>query len=145
MWIQTFFPTHPLFEHLKKYDFEGFAAEQLLEREQAGMPPFIYQALIRSQARTQQVAQDFLNAARDVSTLLLDQLGIEPQVIVVYPAVAMEMQRVANVERAQILIESRSRQAMQVLLQQWQNHLHELKKSHKGLIRWAIDVDPLQF
>ena len=144
MWIQTFFPTHPLFEHLKKYDFEGFAAEQLLEREQAGMPPFIYQALIRSQARTQQVAQDFLNAARDVSTLLLDQLGIEPQVIVVYPAVAMEMQRVANVERAQILIESRSRQAMQVLLQQWQNHLHELKKSHKGLIRWAIDVDPLQ-
>jgi len=144
MWIQTFFPTHPLFEHLKKYDFEGFAAEQLLEREQAGMPPFIYQALIRSQARTQQVAQDFLNAARDVSTLLLDQLGIEPQVVVVYPAVAMEMQRVANVERAQILIESRSRQAMQVLLQQWQNHLHELKKSHKGLIRWAIDVDPLQ-
>lgn len=144
MWIQTFFPTHPLFEHLKKYDFEGFAAEQLLEREQAGMPPFVYQALIRSQARTQQVAQDFLNAARDVSTLLLDQLGIEPQVIVVYPAVAMEMQRVANVERAQILIESRSRQAMQVLLQQWQNHLHELKKSHKGLIRWAIDVDPLQ-
>jgi primosomal protein N' (replication factor Y) (superfamily II helicase) len=108
------------------------------------MPPFVYQALIRSQARTQQVAQDFLNAARDVSTLLLDQLGIEPQVVVVYPAVAMEMQRVANVERAQILIESRSRQAMQVLLQQWQNHLHELKKSHKGLIRWAIDVDPLQ-
>jgi primosomal protein N' (replication factor Y) (superfamily II helicase) len=144
MWIQTFFPTHPLFEHLKKYDFEGFAAEQLLEREQAGMPPFVYQALIRSQARTQQVAQDFLNAARDVSTLLLDQLGIEPQVVVVYPAVAMEMQRVANVERAQMLIESRSRQAMQVLLQQWQDHLHELKKSHKGLIRWAIDVDPLQ-
>ncbi|MSQ57015.1 MAG: primosomal protein N' [Limnohabitans sp.] len=144
MWIQTFFPTHPLFEHLKKYDFEGFAGQQLLEREQADMPPFVYQALIRSQARTQQVAQDFLNAVRDASTLLLDQLGIEPHVVVVYPAVAMEMQRVANVERAQMLVESGSRQALQVFLQQWQVYLHKLKKSHKGMIRWVIDVDPLQ-
>ena len=57
----------------------------------------------------------------------------------------MAIQRVANVERAQMLVESPSRAALQRFLGGWQSVLHATRKEPqcKGLIRWAIDVDPL--
>jgi primosomal protein N' (replication factor Y) len=53
------------------------------------------------------------------------------------------MQRVANVERAQMLVESGSRRALQHFLAAWQADLQHLRGSHKAVLRWAIDVDPL--
>ena len=63
MWVQTRHPQHPLFAALRRHDYPAFAAQQLKEREQAGMPPFGFQALVRAEARTQEAAQAFLNAA----------------------------------------------------------------------------------
>ena len=62
-----------------------------------------------------------------------------------YPAVPMGLQKVADVERAQMLIESPSRAALQQFLNGWQSVLHATRSQPecKGLIRWAIDVDPL--
>ena len=53
----------------------------------------------------------------------------------------MSIQRVANVERAQMLVESASRGALQRFLAAWQPVLQATRE--KGLIRWAVDVDPL--
>jgi primosomal protein N' (replication factor Y) len=55
----------------------------------------------------------------------------------------MAMQRVANVERAQMLIECQSRKALQQFLSIWQPQVHALRAEHRQIIRWAIDVDPL--
>ena len=57
----------------------------------------------------------------------------------------MTIQRVANIERAQMLVESASRTALQRFLAAWQPVLFETRKQgeFKSLIRWAIDVDPL--
>jgi primosomal protein N' (replication factor Y) len=57
----------------------------------------------------------------------------------------MSLQRVANVERAQMLVESDSRVALQRFLAAWQDVLRQTRAlpAHKGLIRWAVDVDPL--
>jgi primosomal protein N' (replication factor Y) len=65
--------------------------------------------------------------------------------ITLYPAVPMSIQRVANIERAQMLVESPSRTALQQFLGGWQSVLHATRQQPqgKGLIRWAIDVDPL--
>ena len=136
MWVQTFHPDHPLFVALKKHDYPGFAGQQLKERQQAAMPPFAFQALLRAEARTQDVAQAFLQAAADASA------GLEGSGhVVVYSPVPMAVQRVANVERAQLLLESGSRPALQAFLSAWQPVLQDLRM--KGLIRWAVDVDPL--
>ena len=146
VWIQSFQPSHPLYAALKTHDYPGFAQDQLTERQQAGMPPFTAQALVRADARSQDVAQAFLNAARDAALHTMAQWpGWDPVLaqITVYPAVPMGMQRVANVERAQMLVESPSRPALQHFLQAWQDMLHTLRSEHKGLIRWAVDVDPL--
>ena len=140
MWVQTYHPTHPVFEFLKRHDFAGFAAQQLLEREQAGLPPFSFQALLRAEARTQQAAQDFLNAAKALGEA---RLAADAGVLSVYPAVPMSMQRVANVERAQMLVESHSRKHLQQFLATWQEDLQQLRAQHKAVLRWAIDVDPL--
>ena len=140
MWVQTFHPTHPLFEALKKHDYPAFAAQELKEREQAGLPPFSFQALVRAEARTQETAQGFLQAA---SALAQDSAAALE--VTLYPAVPMSVQRVANVERAQMLIESPSRTALQRFLVSWHPTLHAVRHGPqgKGLIRWAVDVDPL--
>jgi primosomal protein N' (replication factor Y) len=136
MWVQTWHPRHPLFKALRNHDYPAFAAQQLKEREQAGMPPFGFQALLRAEARTQEAAQAFLHAA-GVAASGLD--GAER--VTLYSAVPMSIQRVANVERAQMLVESASRSALQRFLAAWQPVLQATRE--KGLIRWAVDVDPL--
>ncbi len=144
MWIQTFHPQHPLFDALKRHDYPAFADQQLQDRRSAGLPPFSFQALLRAEARTQEVAQGFLTAA---SSAAADQLAGLPGFALVtrYPTVPMGMQRVANVERAQMLVESPSRVALQTFLAHWHVVLHTTRQTEagRGLLRWAVDVDPL--
>ena len=148
MWVQTFHPSHPLFEALKKHDYPAFAEQQLKERLEAGLPPSTYQALIRSDARAQAVAQAFLNHANAQLQSLEGFSANDASALAevsVYPAVPMSIQRVANVERAQMLIESSSRKALHRVLELLQEQLHASRSEpqHKGLIRWLVDVDPL--
>jgi primosomal protein N' (replication factor Y) len=138
MWVQSFHPLHPLFEALKQHDYPAFAEQQLKEREQATLPPFSFQALVRAEARSQEAAQSFLNAAREAGAALADELLVD-----LYPAVPMTIQRVANIERAQMLIECTSRKALQHFLAHWQVDLHAMRSAHRQVIRWAVDVDPL--
>ncbi len=142
MWVQTFYPQHPLFAALKTHDYPKFAEQQLEERKAAGLSPFGFSALVRAEAKAQDVAQGYLNAA--IASALEAQLEGHNR-ITAYPAVPMTVQRVANIERAQMLVESASRTALQRFLSAWQPVLFETRKQgeYKSLIRWAIDVDPL--
>jgi len=148
MWVQTQHPQHPLFAALKAHDYPGFAARQLAERAQAGLPPYSHLALLRAEARSQAVAQEFLGALAQAAQQTLGSDGsLAPALARVtwYPAVPVAVQRVANVERAQMLLESPSRGALQRVLAACQPLLHQLRAApaHRGLLRWAIDVDPL--
>ncbi len=136
MWLQTMHPEHPLFASLRAHDYPGFAAQQLRERAQAGLPPYSYQALIRAEARTQEAAQEFLSLASEATANVT-----AAEHVTLYPAVPMTIQRVANIERAQMLVESTSRAALQKFLSAWQPVLRASKV--QGMVRWAMDVDPL--
>jgi primosomal protein N' (replication factor Y) (superfamily II helicase) len=136
MWLQTMHPEHPLFASLKAHDYPGFAAQQLRERAQAGLPPHSYQALIRAEARTQEAAQEFLVLASESAAHVA-----AAEHVTLYPGVPMTIQRVANIERAQMLVESASRAALQKFLTAWQPVLRATKV--QGMVRWAMDVDPL--
>ena len=140
LWVQTWHPTHPLFAALGKHDYPGFAGTELAEREAAMLPPFASQALLRADAKSQAAAQTFLNQAKDAANELAEQMGVG-----IYPAVPLTIARVANVERAQMLIECANRATLQKFLAQWQHTLQSLRgtPAGKAVIRWAIDVDPL--
>ncbi len=140
LWVQTWHPEHKLFAHLRTHDYPGFATTELTDRQAAAMPPFAHQALLRADARTQEAAQGFLKAAA------LAAQGLPArEAITLYPAVPLTIQRVANVERAQLLIESDSRAALQRFLTAWQPLLLQSRSAPeaRGLIRYAVDVDPL--
>jgi primosomal protein N' (replication factor Y) (superfamily II helicase) len=140
LWVQTWYPQHPLFASLKAHDFPAFAQEQLQEREMAAMPPFGAQALLRADGRSQSAAQGFLNLAASQASGLPHR-----DEVTLYPAVPLTIQRVANVERAQMLVECASRGELQRFLAAWQPVLHACRNAPqaKGLVRWAVDVDPL--
>ncbi len=142
MWIQTHDPSHPVYTALRSHDYPAFAARQLRERRDAGMPPFAFQAIVRADARTQEAAQAFLAAAAEAAR----QAGL-PHVddVFLYPPIPMSVQRVANVERAQMLIESAQRPALLRFLWAWQAHLHWIRAQpeHRALVRWLVDVGPL--
>ncbi|WP_156884517.1 primosomal protein N' [Pandoraea thiooxydans] len=133
--IQTRYADHPLYAALLRHDYAGFAAGQLAEREQASLPPFTHQALLRAEARALAVALEFLQTARD--------LGQTPELasaqVTLYDPVPMTLVRVANSERAQLLVESPSRPALQQFLSGWVARLRDTKTA----ARWYLEVDPL--
>jgi primosomal protein N' (replication factor Y) (superfamily II helicase) len=140
MWIQTAHPQHALFAALRRHDFAAFAASQLAERRALGLPPFVHLALLRAEAREAASAQAFLDAAAALPA---------PAGIVRYAPVPTSVARVAGVERMQLLVESASRAQLQHWLADWLPQLHALRSARsadfKGLLRWAVDVDPLSF
>lgn len=133
--IQTRYATHPLYGALMRHDYTGFAQDLLIERQNAQLPPFSYQALLRAEARSLADALAFLAMARE----LAQREDMADPRVALYDAVPMTMVRVANVERAQLLVESPSRNAVQRLLAAW---LPELRAC-KTAVRWHIEVDPL--
>jgi len=139
MWVQTWHPRHPLFAALAKHDFAAFAASQLRDREGAGLPPFASLALLRAEARDVVMATAFLHAAARLAAAAPEAAGV-----MVYPPVPPPISRVAGVERMQMLIESRSRAALQRFLSVWVPQLTPLaKETAHRVLRWAVDVDPL--
>ena len=142
MWVQTANPGHPLFAALRTHDYARFAASQLREREMAGLPPFAHLALLRAEAREAAVAEGFLKAARDAARSVAESLGLL-DALSLYAPVPPHVARVAGHERRQMLVESSSRAALQRVLSAWVTGLPALRAQHKGIVRWAIDVDPV--
>ncbi|HEY9066524.1 MAG TPA: primosomal protein N' [Burkholderiaceae bacterium] len=143
LWIQTWHPRHALYDALRRHDFEAFAASQLDERAAAGLPPHSSLALLRADARTAEAARAFLQATAELATTLP---GAEA--VMLYPPVPPAVARVADVERMQMLVESRSRAALQRFLAAWVPAIHALRrerdaKAEQRVLRWAVDVDPL--
>jgi primosomal protein N' (replication factor Y) (superfamily II helicase) len=137
MWVQTGNPQHPLFEALVRHDFESFAQVQLQQRQRAGLPPFSHLALLRAEAREADAAQRFLQAAREAAMNLPLAEGAT-----FYAPVPAPVAKVAGFERRQMLVESVNRALLQRLLAHWTPLLPPLRAVHKGIARWAIDVDP---
>ena len=135
--IQTQYPDHPLFAAVVAHDYPGFATQQLKEREQAGFPPYAFQAMLRAEAPDMADAIAFLKAAA-----ALPVIG-EHENIFIYDPVPMRMARLANLERGQLLAESHARPALQAFLSEWREAIEALKAPAK--LRWHIEVDPLEF
>ncbi|MDB5795614.1 MAG: primosomal protein, partial [Noviherbaspirillum sp.] len=128
--IQTRYPQHPLYRAVMAHDYDRFAASLLEERAHAALPPFLYQALLRAEARELPIALDFLQQA----SACVDHPGIT-----VNDPIPMTITRVANVERAQLLVESASRPALQAFLKGWMPALRSIKTRAK----WSLEVDPV--
>ena len=140
--VQTEHPEHPLYQCLLKQDVPAFLALELTERQRAGFPPFAAQAIVRAEAKLLDTVLDFLKRIR---TLVPNDA--HPDVFL-YDPVPMRMVKLAGRERAQLLIESPSRIALQNFLNDWLPRISAgrgMTRGHApGGVRWAVEVDPLE-
>ena len=128
--IQSRYCQHPLYGAVMRHDYDRFAGSLLEERHQAALPPYMYQALLRAEAPELATAIAFLEAARD---------AVPSDAVVINEPIPMTMTRVHNVDRAQLLVESNSRPALQAFLNEWVDALRAMKTR----VRWSLEVDPL--
>jgi primosomal protein N' (replication factor Y) len=133
--IQTEYPQHDLYRALAHHDFTSYAQHLLEERRSAAFPPFSHQALLRAEAPDLQQALDFLTGAAALA-------GTQVGPVSCYDPVPMRLARLNNLERAQLLVESTDRGALQAFLGHWVPALADLKAARD--LRWHLDVDPLE-
>ncbi len=137
--IQTDYPEQPVYQALLQHDYAGFAQYSLAERESIGLPPYAFQALLTAEARELNLALAFLAQAR---VLLQEQAGADASGLTLYDPVPLRVVRVANIERAQLLVESPHRPVLQAFLTQWSAALPAL--AAKARVRYQLEVDPLE-
>ncbi|MGN6984706.1 primosomal protein N' [Neisseria sp. P0008.S010] len=130
--IQTQLPEHPVFAAVKAQDYAVFAENELNERQMFAMPPFGFQTAFRADAPRVADAMEFLNAAKETLAPLL------PESVSQFGAAPMLMVRLAERERAQIFLESTSRQDLHRAVSLW---VQVLQQNRDGKIRWSVDVD----
>ncbi|HEZ2805084.1 TPA: primosomal protein N' [Neisseria meningitidis] len=131
--IQTQLPEHPVFAAVKAQDYAVFAENELNERQMFAMPPFGFQTAVRADAPRVADAMEFLNAAKETLAPLL------PESVSQFGAAPMLMVRLAERERAQIFLESVSRQDLHRAVSLW---VQVLQQNRDSKIRWSVDVDP---
>lgn len=134
--IQTAFPDHALFNALRIQDYESYANVLLQEREQMQFPPYVFTALLRAEANDYSLVQQFLQLAFALARSLGDQ-------VLVYDPVRPQMERLKGMERGYVLMQAKQRPALHQLLKQLVSQMRAHKLSAK--VRWAVDVNPLEF
>lgn len=132
--LQTHFPGHPLLENLIREGYSQFARSLLNDRQQAILPPFVSQVLIRSDATYPELPKIFLNEMRQ----LLEPYVGHLEILGPLPA---PMEKKAGKYRFVLLVQSAKRGVIQSILQRLLPQVEKLKSSQK--VRWSIDIDPM--
>src|SRR6266581_4433148 len=133
--IQTRYPDHPLYRSLVRHDYTGFAGSLLAERREAGFPPFVFEAALRAESGEMARALHFLESA-------VERAPQSRASLTVFDPAPMSLARLAEMERAQVLLQSRSRPRLQAFLREWSATLYRMP-THG--VRWHLDVDPVEF
>lgn len=134
--IQTQFPDHALFNALRVQDYVSYANAMLQEREQVQFPPYVFMALLRAEANDFSLVQQFLRYA-------FEQARSMSHDVLVYDPVRPQMERLKGMERGHVLMQAGSRIALQRLLKNLVSLLRTQAIAAK--VRWAVDVNPLEF
>ena len=133
--IQTRFPDHPLLHSLLDEGYPGFARQALLERQQAGLPPFSFQAMLRAEASKPETPDQFLSQAAGLARQLPWH-----EVVILGPAPA-PMPKRAGYYRSQLLLQAPTRNLLHKLLDTWIPQVEKLPQARR--VRWSLDVDPI--
>jgi primosomal protein N' (replication factor Y) len=132
--LQTRHPEHPLLLTLIRQGYGAFAAAALRERQQAGLPPFAAQALLRAEAVQPEPPEEFLRRAVEAAA------PWRSPDLALWGPVPAPMERRAGRYRAHLLAQAAGRPALQTFLERWVPELHRLPGA-RG-VRWSLDVDP---
>jgi len=129
--VQSNFVDHPLLQDLVHNGYHHFAHQALIERKQALLPPFTFQALLRADANYPSYPEKFLRALTQQRLEGCEFAGPVPAA----------MEKKAGKFRYHLIIQAKSRKdlhrAILQLLMQIPNN------EWQGKVRWSLDIDPI--
>jgi primosomal protein N' (replication factor Y) (superfamily II helicase) len=138
--IQTRFPGHPVYQAIAAQNYAQFSAIALKEREASHLPPYSFLAMLRAESRDSQMLADFMRGA---AKLAIEQVGLHSNEVQVWDPVPPTLARKAGFERRQLMVQAKSRKALQQFLSGWLPLVGEYQAIEKlRNIKWIIDVDP---
>src|SRR5690606_22935333 len=133
--LQTHHPEHPLLATLLSGGYHAFAAQELEQRQAAGLPPFAFLALLRAEAKHAGPPMAFLHAARRA----FEEAGVDAAAV--HGPMPAPMRKRAGMHRAQLLLSASARPQLHALLDRALPAIHALPEGRR--VRWSLDVDPL--
>jgi primosomal protein N' (replication factor Y) len=131
--LQTRQPDHPLLRKLIREGYPVFAAAALLERYEAGLPPYSYQALWRADASDEESPTQLLTRLVELASTQAEVLALGP--------VPAPMYKQAGRFRQQLLLQSAKRKPLHELVDFLIRQIPNLPEAKK--VRWSVDIDPL--
>ncbi len=134
--IQTRYPEHPIFKYVLSARYVQFANELLKQRHDAMMPPFSHQALLCSNAKNKQNAEDFLREA----VSLLKSIKIDT--VEIWGPVANIIPKKSDYYYFNLYLQSNDRKALHQILLTFNKHIDTLKLKNK--VRFYLDIDPIE-
>ena len=132
--LQTHYPRHESLLTLLTSGYEAFASDIRADRRAACLPPFSYQALLRSDARQVEHVRRFLDHAK--------QCFPAGEAVVYGPFPAM-MERRSGRTRWYLLVQAGRRSGLHRQLDEWLLKLQKMSSARK--VRWSVDVDPQDY
>jgi len=132
--LQTHYPQHQLLLRLLSSGYEAFADDISNDRRIACLPPFAYQALLRSDAHKKEQVRAFLDQAKQCFPI-----G-EATIYGPFPAM---MERRSGRTRWYLLVQAENRAILHRQLDQWLLRFQKLSSARK--VRWVVDVDPQDY
>ncbi|GAA3544192.1 primosomal protein N' [Zobellella aerophila] len=134
--LQSHHPDHALLQDLANQGYDHFARTALKERQQAGLPPFSYQALFRVQAPQSEPCQYFLQA-------LVEQLKpLLPAELLCAGPFSAQMEKKAGQFRHQLLLQADNRRQLAIAARQALALIDTIPQARK--VRWSLDIDPTE-
>jgi len=128
--IQSYYPEHPLLQDLVNNGYGHFARQELIEREQAKLPPFSFQVLIRAEGTYPSYPEKFLRFFSQYEFTGCQLAGPIPAA----------MEKKAGKYCYHLFIQANKRQDIFHAI----SRLLDLSKQNEQVnkVRWSIDVDP---
>ncbi|MCH9770747.1 MAG: primosomal protein N' [Gammaproteobacteria bacterium] len=131
--LQTHYPEHPLLTVLLKQGYDQFSETLLKQRQDFGLPPYAYQAVLRAEALKRELPNDFLVQVKASCSNAKDVSWLGPMTLL--------MERKAGRYRQQLILQSASRKALHIAIENLLAYLRKCPLAKK--VRWNLDVDPL--
>ena len=132
--LQTHYPQHESLLTLLSSGYEAFARDLCAERQAACLPPFSYQALLRSDAHDKGDVRAFLDQAKQC---------FPAGVAEVYGPFPAMMERRGGRTRWYLLVQATKRPVLHRQMDDWVAKLPKLSSARK--VRWVVDVDPQDY
>ena len=129
--VQTSFPDHPLLQDLVHNGYQHFAKQALVERKQALLPPFSYQALFRAEANYPSYPEKFLRSLTELAVINCQFAGPVPAA----------MEKKAGKFRYHLILQAKSRKELHIAILQLLTTIPNNEWQSK--VRWSLDIDPI--